>query len=173
MSAFPPIADCLPHRGPMLLVDRIVASTDETIRVAARVDGTAWYADEDGAMPAWIGVELMAQTTGAHIGLQALRGIAAARPGVLLGTRRYTMQAPRFAAGRWLVIDAERVLWTEDGHGAYACTIRPVMPDGASGAADTPTASQWTPATEVLAEGVIKVFQPADFAAFSERSKGE
>lgn len=173
MTGFPPIADCLPHRGPMLLVDRIVASTDETIRVAARVDAAAWYADGDGAMPAWIGVELMAQATGAHIGLQALRGVAAARPGVLLGTRRYTMLAPRFVAGSWLVIDAERVLWTEEGHGAYACTIRPIVPDDACGSGDMPTAPRRTPATAVLAEGVIKVFQPADFAAFSERSKGE
>lgn len=173
MNAFPPIADCLPHRGPMLLVERIVASTEEAIRVEARVDGAAWYADADGAMPAWIGVELMAQTTGAHIGFQALMGIAAARPGVLLGTRRYTMQAPRFAAGSRLVIDAERVLWTEEGHGAYACTIRLMVPSGTDDTDHGPTARRETPAPEVLAEGVIKVFQPADFAAFSERSKGE
>lgn len=170
MTAFPSIADCLPHRGPMLLLDRILASSADTIRVAAQVDAAAWYADADGAMPAWIGVELMAQTTGAHIGLLALMGTAAARPGVLLGTRRYTMQASRFAAATWLVIDAERVLWTEEGHGAYACTIRPLaqaptLEATMDGGPDATIA--------VLAEGVIKVFQPADFAAFSERSEGE
>jgi len=154
----------------MLLLDRILASSDETIRVAAQVDGAAWYADADGAMPAWIGVELMAQTTGAHIGLLALMGTAAARPGVLLGTRRYTMQTPRFAAASWLVIDAERVLWTEEGHGAYACTIRPL---GGTVTRASPCVGMPEATDTVLAEGVIKVFQPADFAAFSERSEGE
>ncbi|WP_024901290.1 ApeP family dehydratase [Robbsia andropogonis] len=157
MTSFPPIIDCLQHRGPMLLVERILASDDDTIQVVAQVDAMAWYANADGAMPAWIGVELMAQSIGAHIGLRALSGKSAARPGVLLGTRRYSMAVPCFAAASRLVIEAERVLWTEDGQGAYACTIRPFSEGPARPVA--------------LAEGVVKVFQPTDFAAFSNRSE--
>jgi predicted hotdog family 3-hydroxylacyl-ACP dehydratase len=149
-AVFPAIEDVLPHRGTMRLVDEITACGDESVTVLASVDPQAWYADADGAMPAWIGIELMAQAIAAHVGLIAMRAGGRARPGVLLGASRYEADAPSFARGARLRIDANRVLMSEQGHGAYECTI-------AAG-------------ERRVAQAVVKVFQPNDFEAFIEGS---
>ncbi|MBN3729222.1 ApeP family dehydratase, partial [Burkholderia sp. Ac-20379] len=67
------VLDVLPHRGTMLLLDAIVACTQEAVEAHASVRPDAWYADAGGAMPAWIGIELMAQAIAAHVGLLAMR----------------------------------------------------------------------------------------------------
>jgi len=149
-AAYPAIEDVLPHRGTMRLVDEIAAFSDESVTVLATVDPQAWYADADGAMPAWIGIELMAQAIAAHVGLIAMRAGGRTRPGVLLGASRYEADVPSFARGARLRIEAQEVLKSEQGHGAYACTI-------AAG-------------DRRVAQAVVKVFQPTDFEAFIEGS---
>lgn len=149
-ALFPAVEDVLPHRGTMRLVDEIVACDDEAVAVLASADPQAWYADAQGAMPAWLGVELMAQAIAAHVGLIAMRAGGRARPGVLLGASRYEAHVCSFAPGVRLRIEAKELLKSEQGHGAYECTI----------SADD----------RCLAQAVVKVFQPTDFHAFIEGS---
>ncbi|MEM5435189.1 beta-hydroxyacyl-ACP dehydratase [Paraburkholderia diazotrophica] len=147
---FPPIDTILPHRGTMLLIDGVSACSDVALTAHAAVRGDTWYADGNGAMPAWIGIELMAQAVAAHIALLAMRAGGHARPGVLLGTRSYKAHVSAFARDAQLAIGAHEVLRSEEGHSAYECTIDH---DGAR-----------------CAEAVIKVFQPGDFQTFIEGS---
>jgi predicted hotdog family 3-hydroxylacyl-ACP dehydratase len=149
-AALPAVDEVLPHRGTMRLIDEIVGFSDEAVSVSAKVDSQAWYADADGAMPAWLGIELMAQAIAAHVGLIAMRAGGRARPGVLLGASRYEVVAPSFAAGARLCIEAKELLKSEQGHGAYECMI------SAEG--------------RCVGQAVIKVFQPDDFHAFIEGS---
>ncbi|SDH02545.1 Predicted 3-hydroxylacyl-ACP dehydratase, HotDog domain [Paraburkholderia steynii] len=149
-EAFPPIDTILPHRGTMLLVDGVSAFGDESLTAYATVRGDAWYADENGAMPAWIGIELMAQGVAAHVALLAMRAGGRARPGVLLGTRSYKAHVSAFACDARLTISVQEVLRSDAGHSAYECTIDH---DGAR-----------------CADAVIKVFQPGDFQTFIEGS---
>jgi predicted hotdog family 3-hydroxylacyl-ACP dehydratase len=146
---FPSIDELLPHRGVMCLLDSVAAFTSDSVRVTAIVDPHAWYADANGAMPAWIGVELMAQAIGAHVGLLARAAGGAPKPGVLLGSQRYEIDVAAFDAHTHLRIDATQILRSEDGQGAYACVI-----SDAQGAR--------------CAHAVIKVYQPADFQAFMQ-----
>jgi predicted hotdog family 3-hydroxylacyl-ACP dehydratase len=145
---FPPITEIIPHRGTMLLLDHVTACSDDTLSAHANVNANAWYADEHGAMPAWIGIELMAQSVAAHVSLIAMRAGEQARPGVLLGTRSYQAHVSAFARDAQLVISVREVLRSEEGHGAYECAIEH---DG-----------------QRLADAVIKVFQPLDFKSFIE-----
>jgi predicted hotdog family 3-hydroxylacyl-ACP dehydratase len=145
-----PIEAIIPHRGTMLLINGVDAFSEETLTARATVHADAWYADAQGAMPAWIGIELMAQTIAAHVALLAMRGGGRARPGVLLGSRSYKALQPSFAGGAQLLVHATELLRSEEGHGAYECTIH----DG----------------DVCCAEAVIKVFQPADFQSFIEGS---
>jgi predicted hotdog family 3-hydroxylacyl-ACP dehydratase len=138
-----PIEALLPHRGMMLFLDAVHAFDEQSLSASARIRGDAWYADETGAMPAWIGIELMAQAIGAHHALRSLRDGQAPRPGVLLGSNRYLAHQPRFAPGAALHIHVSVLLRSEAGHGAYECAIRQ--------------------AEHLCAEAVIKVFQPDDF----------
>ena len=89
MSTFPPIEDLLPHRGNMLLLTRMLAADEERATCEAVPDAQAWYAEADGTMPAWVGIELMAQAIAAHVALIARRAGKSPRPGVVLGTRAY------------------------------------------------------------------------------------
>jgi len=149
-AVFPAVDDVLPHRGTMRLVDEIVACSEDAVTVLASVDSQAWYADARGAMPSWIGIELMAQAIAAHVGLIAMRAGGRARPGVLLGASRYEAHAPSFERGARLRIEAKELLKSEQGHGAYECTI-------AAG-------------ERCVAQAVVKVYQPTDFQAFIEGS---
>ncbi|ACC69890.1 hotdog family protein [Paraburkholderia phymatum] len=149
-EGFPPIETILPHRGTMLLLDGVSACGDETLTAYTAVRGDAWYADESGAMPAWIGIELMAQGVAAHIALLAMRAGGRARPGVLLGTRSYKAHASAFARGAHLTVNVQEVLRGDEGHSAYECAIDHL---GAR-----------------YADAVIKVFQPGDFHTFIEGS---
>ncbi|CAB3674916.1 hypothetical protein LMG22037_02146 [Paraburkholderia phenoliruptrix] len=145
-----PIEVIIPHRGTMLLIDAVSAFGEETLSARATVHADAWYADPQGAMPAWIGIELMAQAIAAHVALVAMRGGGRARPGVLLGSRSFKALQPSFARGAQLLIHVTELLRSEEGHGAYECTIH----DG-----------------DILcAEAVIKVFQPFNFQSFIEGS---
>ncbi|CAD6510214.1 hypothetical protein LMG28727_00319 [Paraburkholderia kirstenboschensis] len=145
-----PIEAIIPHRGTMLLIDAVTAFDEETLSARASVHADAWYADAQGGMPAWIGIELMAQSIAAHVALLAMRGGGRARPGVLLGSRSYKALQPSFARGAQLLIRATELLRSDEGHGAYECTIHHD--------------------DVCCAEAVIKVFQPSDFQSFIEGS---
>jgi len=149
-QAFPPIEELLPHRGAMLLLDRVFSDNEESIVAEATVPEAAWYLDEQGGMPAWIGIELMAQAVAAHAGLRGRLSGKPPRRGVLLGCRAYRAQAPRAAAGALLKVSATATLVDETGLGAYECRIE-------SGAAE-------------LATATLKVFEPDDFEAFMRAS---
>ncbi|WP_051180587.1 hotdog family protein [Caballeronia insecticola] len=146
----PPIDAIIPHRGTMLLLDAVLSCSDDMLTASATVRPDAWYADAHGAMPAWIGIELMAQGVAAHVSLCALRAGGVARPGVLLGTRSYQAHVSTFARDAQLTIGVREVLRSDEGHGAYECIIEH---DG----------ERW-------ADAVIKVFQPHDFQTFIEGS---
>jgi predicted hotdog family 3-hydroxylacyl-ACP dehydratase len=145
-----PIEAIIPHRGTMLLLDAVTTFDDQTLSAQATVHADAWYADAEGATPAWIGIELMAQAIAAHVALLAMRAGGSARPGVLLGSRSYRALQPSFACGARLSIHVTELLRSEEGHGAYECTIHH--------------------GDVCCAEAVIKVFQPRDFQSFIEGS---
>ena len=134
----------------MLLLDSVAACSDESLTALACVRADAWYADEQGAMPAWIGIELMAQAIAAHVGLLTMRDGKPARPGVLLGTRRYEAAQAAFASGAPLSVTVNELLRSEEGHGAYGCTINKD--------------------DKLLAEATVKVYQPRDFQTFIEEN---
>jgi predicted hotdog family 3-hydroxylacyl-ACP dehydratase len=135
----------------MLLVERVVAWDAQHAVVAAVPKADAWYS-ADGAMPSWIGIELMAQAIAAHVGLVARSHGKPPKAGVLLGTRQYRATQPRFAASAELIITARMTYRDDSGLGAYdsAITLR---------GAEVATAS-------------VSVYEPPDFAAFLEEQLG-
>jgi predicted hotdog family 3-hydroxylacyl-ACP dehydratase len=120
---YPPIEELLTHRGNMLLIDHVLSFDQAGIRVAATVDGDAWYANAQGAMPAWIGIELMAQAIAALVGLAAHTKNLPPKQGLLLGTRNFTAQLPAFAQNKTLIIAAREIFQEENGLGAFDASI--------------------------------------------------
>jgi predicted hotdog family 3-hydroxylacyl-ACP dehydratase len=143
---FPAIEEILPHRGTMLLIDRVLAFRGESVSVEYVPRADAWYADAAGNMPAWIGIELMAQAVAAHVGLRKQREGAPPKQGALLGARRYSATQPAFPAGEALRIDTSVAFRDDTGLAAYDCTI--------------------SAGDKEVARATLKVFEPEDFAAF-------
>lgn len=145
MSRYPAIDQLIPHRPPMMLIDEVVDEVEEGLIAVTRPDPRAWYADADGSMPAWIGIELMAQSISAWAGLQAWKEGMPPRRGFLVGTREYTSTSASFPAGKALFIEVRKVFSEPQGLAAFNCAIRD----------DTAT----------LAEAIIKVINVDSYEA--------
>ncbi len=121
----------LPHRAPMLLLDSMLSCSAE--RASARVtigEQSSFYDAALGGVPAWVGVEYMAQTIGAWAGAQRLEHGKSIVVGFLLGARRFDSSAELFPLGSELTVRID-VLYSEaDGLGSFACRIDGRAPDG-------------------------------------------
>jgi predicted hotdog family 3-hydroxylacyl-ACP dehydratase len=117
----------LPHRPPMLLLETLAEAGPGGATAFARVDPEAWYADPEGAMPAWIGLELMAQAAAACRGAQrAAAGPdrTAGRSGYLVAARGFRSEAGSFPAGAVLELRVRLEDADPSGLCAFACEIR-------------------------------------------------
>jgi predicted hotdog family 3-hydroxylacyl-ACP dehydratase len=147
MSHFPSIEDLLMHREKMLLLQEVTAFSDEAVVCRAVPDAGAWYTGGSGGMPAWIGIELMAQAIAAHVALHARSAGKPPRPGALLGTRAYRSVRPSFPAGEPLAVHARQTFRNADGLASYDCTIV-------------------SREEEQLATAALTVYEPEDFDQF-------
>jgi len=146
--AIPPIGDIIAHRGTMLLIDDITTVDTSSCCARSTPDRNAWYIDENGSMPAWFGIELMAQTIAAWVHLNRPQG-QLPKQGVLLGARTYTAHTSSFASGEPLLIRATVIYRDESGLGAFDCEIvREMEPENP------------------IATSTLKVFEPEDFHEF-------
>jgi predicted hotdog family 3-hydroxylacyl-ACP dehydratase len=141
------IRSIVPHGGRMLLVDRLLEGDEDSVAVSARVRDDNPFADDAG-VPAWVGIEYMAQAVAAWAGCRALARGEKAKIGFLLGTRRYASDGAHFAFGAQLRIEARRELFGDNGLGMFACTI--------------------SEGGRELARANLSVFEPPDPVAFFE-----
>jgi predicted hotdog family 3-hydroxylacyl-ACP dehydratase len=111
----------VPHRGEMRLLDRLVECSEDDV-VAECTVRHGIFSDESG-LPAWAGLELMAQAVASWAGYHAVRAGTPVKLGFLLGTRRYEAQISSFQFGATLTIHAHRELSGENGLGVFLCRI--------------------------------------------------
>ncbi|MBC3364049.1 hotdog family protein [Pseudomonas sp. SWRI154] len=119
-----PLAELLPHAGDMILIDRILSFDDEQIHALATVKPDGLFNREDGALPAWVGIELMAQSVAAFAGCHARRRGDCVELGFLLGTRKFECNVECFPLGSELAIHGLRSLEDDNGMGVFECHIR-------------------------------------------------
>ena len=146
---FPGIAELLPHKDPMILIDRVAAMEDEWLESELTLREDSPFC-ADGKVGHWVGIEYMAQTVAAFAGLEGRAGGGKPRLGFLLGTRKYECKVPFFEAGWTLRVRAEKEFIDPSGLSAVKCSIR-----RAGAAAD-----------DVLVEATVTVFQVENFEAF-------
>lgn len=119
-----PIEPLLPHRGPAILLDGLSEVFEDGCIARAQVREDARLLDDRGELPAWVGLELMAQAAAAFSGHRNTLSGRPVRVGYLLGTRSFTAAGPAFPVGTELEIEA-RVLFLDDaGPSAFRCEIR-------------------------------------------------
>lgn len=126
--SFPHPDAFMPHRAPMLFVDRLLHHDGRraVVEKTFRVDDPFV---EDGKVSAFIALELFAQGAAAHFGYAALRSGILTSSGALLGTRGIDLEVPVLEVGRTLEVHVEQVLSMPPA-AQYACRLL----DAASGA---------------------------------------
>lgn len=151
MTAFPPITEILPHRGIMLFIDAVSHFSPEAAICTFQPQRNAWYINREGAMPAWFGIEMMAQSIAVHAALTAKSRGEQPKFGALLGSRDYHCTQPSYIAGAPLTITALQELRDDSGLGAYECRIE------AEG--------------QIISRAQLKVFEPESFEQFLATGK--
>ena len=116
-----PVHELVPHGPEMTLIEKLISYDALRSVATARIDESNVFF-ENGGVPAWAGLEYMAQAIAAHAGFAArLRGEPPA-VGFLLGTRAYVSSVANFPAGTWLSISVEPEV-VEAGFARFNCSI--------------------------------------------------
>lgn len=111
MPKIPSIDKLLPHDNPMILVDRAIEICDTSIHSQVDIGQHLMFFDQETkTIPAYVGIEFMAQSIAAWSGYQALKKGEQPPIGFLLGSRRYQAQYDHFSQGQTLDIFAEQVM---------------------------------------------------------------
>ncbi|WP_311968652.1 hotdog family protein [Pseudomonas baltica] len=118
-----PLAELVPHAGDMILIDKVLAFDEDSIDTCLTVRAGGLFNQGDGSLPAWLGVELMAQSIAAYAGCHARRQGLPVAMGFLLGTRKFECNVDRFALGAELSIRALRTLEDDNGMGVFECHL--------------------------------------------------
>ena len=118
-----PLAELLPHAGDMILIDQVLGFDQEQIHTRLTVRAGGLFNREDGSLPAWVGIELMAQSVAAYAGCRARSEGNPVELGFLLGTRKFECNVEHFPAGAELQIHALRSLEDDNGMGVFECHL--------------------------------------------------
>ena len=119
-----PLAELLPHAGDMILIDQVLSFDEEQIHTRVTVKPGGLFNRPDGSLPAWVGIELMAQSVAAYAGCHARRKGEPVALGFLLGTRKFECNVEHFPAGAELSIHGLRSLEDDNGMGVFECHLR-------------------------------------------------
>jgi predicted hotdog family 3-hydroxylacyl-ACP dehydratase len=138
--------DLIAHRPPMRLLDRAIAiSAEEAVaELTVRQDNPLVVAGR--GMPAYVGLELMAQTIALIEGQRCYRDGVPPKIGFLLGCRRYDVSCSEFALGMRLVVSVKMVFCGGD---MYSFEARICDAEG-----------------QVLATATLNVYAPKNPEAF-------
>ncbi|MCB9667131.1 MAG: hypothetical protein H6715_03305 [Myxococcales bacterium] len=139
MSAFP-VDKLIPHRPPILFLDRVLEVGEEFIVCLVHVAPEMAFVNDE-RMESLVAFEFMAQSAAAYAGAKAAGVQQGHTAGYLISVRDLSLATGSFSVGDVLVVRAHH-LWTDKGFSQFQCRV--------------------TREGEPLAEGQIGVYQPAD-----------
>ena len=135
----------------MLLLDELRDHGPEHVTCGVTIGAGTMFCDGMNGVPAWVGIEYMAQACCAFSGIEEVRAGGKPSIGLLLGSRRYQSEAEFFPLGATLLIRADLQLRDETDFVAFGCTIH----EG----------------DRVLARGDVKAYRPKDVLAVIRGSR--
>ena len=139
------VAEFLPHSGRMVMLDRIDGYGEDWLNAQAEVAEDHIFV-ENGRLPAWACLEMMAQGIAALAGVRAKIAGEEVRLGFLLGTRAFTLSVDSLPVPCTLAISVRQSWLDANGFAVFTCAIsrRDVL----------------------LGEANLNVFSPADIEDF-------
>lgn len=118
---YPPIEQLLPHRPPMLLINRLVQTQGATTVCEVTIGSHSMFLQAAG-VPAFVGIEYMAQTVAAHGGYLSYLAGQPIVVGLLLGTHRLETHCQFFEFGQSFHIAATHI-WGKHELMRFRCAI--------------------------------------------------
>ncbi len=146
------VEDVIPHSRKMVFLETLESADESHLLASMSIREDTYFINEQ-SVPAWVGIEYMAQAIAAYAGVLAKSAGEPIKVGLLLGTRRYTSKVSSFALGQKLYVRAEPLHNEDSGLGVFECAIYPS--NETSGCAEEP----WVVAN-------LNVYQPHDVDAF-------
>lgn len=122
----PEIQDYLPHKGTMLLLDRITDYKLDHPRLSSEVDIKAsglFYRPELGGIPAWVGFEYMAQSIAALSGASR-KATSGGEPkiGFIMSIRNFSTEVPAYPAGKTVMILVSEI-FRDESVVSFDCSV--------------------------------------------------
>ena len=115
------VEELLPHSGRMVLLNRVIEFDEEYMVAEVIVRDDGLFGDGK-TVPAWLGIEYMAQTIAALGGMKRRLAGKSLNLGFLLGTRRYDCNVEIFPVGSVLTVSVKRLV-EDQGLGVFDCRI--------------------------------------------------
>ncbi len=122
--SFPPVTELVPHSRLMCLLDRVLSHEDGETACSARIEEGNLFLDSCEQVPAWVGIEYMAQCIAVHGGLLDHAAGNPIRRGLFLGSRKIEVRNQCFEVGSEFVVTARHLRGRESGMQAFSCTLR-------------------------------------------------
>jgi predicted hotdog family 3-hydroxylacyl-ACP dehydratase len=143
---YPPIERLLPHRPPMILLDRMVEATERGSTCEITIGPQTLFLEPTG-VPAFVGLEYMAQAVAAYGGYRSYLAGEPVAVGFLLGTSQLKASCQFFDVGQTLHIQVTHV-WGDHELLQFHCAIQ----DASTG--------------KLLQQAELKVFKPKDLQSY-------
>jgi predicted hotdog family 3-hydroxylacyl-ACP dehydratase len=143
---YPPLEQLLPYRPPMILIDRMIDATDTGSTCEVTIRPQTLFIEPEG-VPAFVGLEYMAQAVAAYGGYKSYRAGEPMAIGFLLGTPQLKTYCQFFDCGQTLQIQVTHV-WGDDELRQFHCTIQ----DALTG--------------KLLQQAELNVFKPQDLQSY-------
>ncbi len=116
------VLEYLPHQPPMVLIDELIEAGDNYAVSRLVIKPDTPFVTAQG-LPAWVGIELMAQTVSLFAGVRGKRLGLPPKIGFLLGTRRYHSSCAFFPLDSEVIISAKELYFGETKLGVFECRI--------------------------------------------------
>lgn len=118
------LARLMQHRQPMLLLDNVLEYTSQYLLADVEITADSTFFDSRlRGVPAWAGIEYMAQAIAALSGLRRRKTGASINLGMLISARKVSFEQPAFADGAALLIQVTELAGADVGMAAYRCEI--------------------------------------------------
>lgn len=118
------VAELVPHSGEIVLLDEVHDVSESALKASTRVRGDGLFNVTPEAVPAFIGVEYMAQAIAAWAGWRGRQAGEPVKPGLLLGAREFTANVANLPVGTELEIQVDRVIEMENGLAVFDGVVK-------------------------------------------------
>ncbi len=118
------LIELLPHRSPMLLLDRFVEVSNTSARSEITIACESPFYVRELGVPSWVALEYMGQTAALIAGFQLEQGTVAPHLGFLLGTRKFKANTDYFSLGCSLFITCEELAVVGDSLATFSCEVK-------------------------------------------------